>query len=159
MLFGTSGVSLMVIPFPITEEANSYTYQTLIKGENNFQSLRFPSGSINQEVYLNLTVIEGNLTIILLDDEQEYNFWMGLPYTPYWEVINITDVLTTIQINPPFHFSGFLIFYGEEDSIYQGEIYISYFRYYTSYAVVFLGITIVLVSYYFYRKYKIYKSR
>ena len=159
MLFGTSGVSLMVIPFPITEEANSYTYQTLIKGENNFQSLQFPSGSINQEVYLNLTVIEGNLTIMLLDGEQWRNFWMGHSYTPYWEIINSTDVLITIKINPPFPFSGHFIFYGEEDSIYQGEIYISYFRYYTSYAVVFLGITIVLVSYYFYRKYKIYKSR
>jgi len=154
-----SSVSLIVIPFPITEEANSFTYRTINKGENNFQRFWFPSGSINQEIYMNITVIEGNLTIMLLDDEQEYNFWVQQSYTPFWEVINITDILTTIQINPPFHFSGFLIFYGEEDSIYHGEIYASYFRYYTSYAVVFLGIMIVLISYYFYRKYKIYKSR
>jgi len=149
----------MLIPFPINEEVNSFEYNTVIKGDNDFHSLWFPSGSINQEVYLNITLIEGKLTITLLDDEQWYNFWMGHSYTPYWEVINITDVLTTIQINPPFQFSGFLIFYGEEDSIYQGEIFVSYYRYYTSYAVVFLGIAILLISYYFYRKYKIFKSR
>lgn len=159
MLFGTSGVSLLVIPFPINEEVNSYAYQTLIKGDNNFQRVMFPSGSFNQEIYLNITLIEGKLTLMLLDDEQEYNFWMGHSYTPYWEIINSTGILTTIQIDPPFHFSGFLIFYGEENSIYQGEIYVSYFRHYTSYAVVFLGFTIVLISYYLYRKYKIYKSR
>ena len=159
MLFGTSGVSLMFIPFPVHEEGDSFAYQTLFKGDYGYKSLTFPSGSFNQEIYLNITLNEGKLTIFLLDDEQWLNFWRGHSYTPYWEVINSTDVLTTIQINPPFHFSGMLIFYGEEDSIYQGEIYVSYFRYYTSYAVVFLGIMIVLISYYFYRKYKIYKSR
>jgi len=159
ILFGMSAVSLMLIPFPINEEVNSYEYRTISKGDYNFQSLWFPSGSFNQKLYLNITLIEGKLTIRLLDDEQDYNFWMGLSYTPYWEVINITDVLTTIQINPPFQFSGRLMFYGEEDSIYQEEIYVSYFRYYTSYAVVFLGIAILLISYYFYRKYKIFKSR
>ena len=149
----------MFISFPIEEEVNSYAYRTIIKGDNSFQSLRFPPGSFNQKIYLNITLIEGKLTIRLLDDEQARNFWMGYSYTIYWEVINSTDVLTTIQIDPPFHFSGLLIFYGEENSIYQGEIYVSYFRYYTSYAVVFLGITIVLISYYFYRKYILYKSR
>ncbi len=158
ILFGTSGGSLIFISFPIEEEVITYAYQPLLKGDNSFRSIMFPSGSFNQEIYVNITLIEGKLTIVLLDNEQEYNFWMGHTYTPYWEIINSTEVLTTIKINPPFHFSGMLIFYGEEDSIYQGEIYVSYFRYYTSYAVVFLGIMVVLISYYFYRKYKIYKS-
>ncbi len=149
----------MIIPFPINEEVTSYEYRTISKGDNNFQSLWFPSRSFNQKLYLNITLIEGKLTIRLLDDEQERNFWMGHSYTPYWEIVNSSDVLITILINPPFQFYGFLIFYGEEDSIYQEEIYVSYFRYYTSYAVVFLGIAILLISYYFYRKYKIFKYR
>ena len=159
ILFGTSGGSLMFISFPIEEEVDSYGYRTIIKGDNSFQSLRFPPGSFNQEIFVNITFNEGKLTIMLLDDEQARNFWMGYSYTPYWEVINSTDVLTTIKINPPFHFSGVLIFYCQEDSTFQREIHVSYFRYYTSYAVVFLGIMIGLISYYFYRKYKIYKSR
>ena len=159
MLFGTSGVSLMFIPFPINEEGDSFAYQTLFKGDYSVKSLMFPSGSFNQEIFVNITFNEGKLTIFLLDSEQEYNFWMGHSYTPYWEGVNITNVLTTIQINPPFHLTGALIFYCEEDSTFQREIHVSYFRYYTSYAVVFLGIMIVLISYYYYRKYKIYKSR
>ena len=72
---------------------NSYEYNTIVKGENDFQSLRFPSGSFNQEIYLNITVLEGKLTIRLLDDEQRRNFWMGHSYTPYWEIVNSTFYL------------------------------------------------------------------
>ncbi|NVM19957.1 MAG: hypothetical protein HWN80_19815 [Candidatus Lokiarchaeota archaeon] len=57
MLFGTSGVSLLVIPFPINEEVNSYAYKTLIKGDNNFQRVMFPSGSFNQEIYSPIRII------------------------------------------------------------------------------------------------------
>jgi len=159
VLFGTSGVSLMFIPFPINEEVDSFGYQTLFKGDYSIKDIIFPSRSFNQEIYVNITLIDGKLTIFLLDSEQVRNFWMGQSYTPYWEIVNSTGVLTTIQINPPFHFRGVLLFYCEEDSTFQREIYVSYFRYYTSYAVVFLGIAILLISYYFYRKYKIYKSR
>ena len=158
ILFGTSGIGLMLIPFPINEEGDT-GYQTLFKGDYSGKSIIFPSRSFNQEIYVNITLIEGKLTIFLLDSEQARNFWMGQSYTPYWEIINSTGILTTIQINPPFQFSGRLMFYCEEDSTFQREIIVSYFRYYTSYAVVFIGIAILLISFYFYRKYKIFKSR
>ncbi len=64
----------------------------------------------------------------------------------------------TIQITPSFQGSLFILifvddFAGEEASLY-GDITVYYWRYASSYGNVFLGVAVILISYYGYRRYK-----
>ena len=83
------------------------------------------------------------------------------PYIPYWEVENITEFTKTIQISPPFQGNLFILFYAEEypvgeedDILYYSEIIVKYIRYASSYGSFFLGVAVLLVSSYAYRRYK-----
>ena len=85
---------------------------------------------------------------------------LGEPYDPYWEVNNITMFENTIQINPSYQGLIFIIVSGDEITGDEGsillysEITLSYFRYTSSYGFFSLGIAVILISSYGYRRYK-----
>ncbi len=153
-LFTASGFFLMFMPFPREEEINTYGYLNFSKGDYIIDDFFYPSRSFDQIIYINISLLEGKITIQLLDLDQERNYWLGLPYITYWEAVNITEITEKIQISPPFLRGVFLIYYGEEYSIMNGDVKTRYFRYYTSYSVFLIGVAVILFLYWSYQKYK-----
>lgn len=97
---------------------------------------------------------------ILVDHFNIASFFRGEPYGSYWEVNNITVFENTIQITPSIQGNIFVIVSGDEIAgdetsiLLYSEITVKYLRYASSYGFVFLGIAVILISSYGYRRYK-----
>ena len=96
-------------------------------------------------------------------DNKEFRLYLnGDPYAYYWEVENITNFATTIQITPPFQSNIVFLFIAEEfpvaeeedNILYYSELKVRYIRYASSYGLFFFAVAIILISYYGYRRYK-----
>lgn len=71
-----------------------------------------------------------------------------------------------LQISPRFQGKMVIRFYAdsgddvaEGDIIFYSEIKVSYIRYASSYGFVFLGVAVMLISYYGYRRYKWWRNK
>ncbi len=150
ILFSTSSICLLFIPYQET--------RNLDQGISMDYYIDFPWRSFNQEIYFNISIFNGTSSIQIIDGYALRPFFTGEPYDTYWEVENITAFESTIQITPSFQGYLFIFvlvdaFAGEEASLY-GEITVYYWRYASSYGLVFLGVAVILISYYGYRRYK-----
>ncbi len=122
--------------------------------------------SYNQEFFLNISLPHGNISLQIMDRNNLNSFYYGWPYDPYLEVINTTGFTMNIQISPRFQGKMVIKFYtdavddvGEGDIILYIEIEVSYLRYASSYGLIFLGIGVILISYYGYSRYKWWRSK
>ena len=154
ILFSTSSICLLFIPYQETRHLDQRS-----ENAGTLQYVVFPWRSFNQEISFNISVNNGTSSLtILLDSSDILSFMRGEPYGYYWKVENITLFESTIQITPSFQgylFISVLVddFAGEEASLYY-EITVYYWRYASSYGFVFLGVAVILISYYGYRRYK-----
>jgi hypothetical protein len=64
----------------------------------------FPMRSYEQSIQIYMHCTNGSLDIVVLK-AIEWNAWyQGENYTAYFEARNVTDVMTTIEINPTYNF-------------------------------------------------------
>ena len=164
ILFSTASVCLLFIPYPETKTLDrGYPVGHGLSSHNSYYIdwFEFPWRSYTQEIFLNISVERGSISLQILKRKGFNCYLKGEPYIPYWEVENITEFTTTIQISPPFQGKIFILFYAEEypvteedDILYYSEIIINYIRYASSYGLFFLGVAVILISSYGYRRYK-----
>ncbi len=162
----TASAGLLFIPHPETKVLDSGYPTGMGHGLSQSNSyyreiIETPWRSHTQEIDLNIYVERGTISIQILDNIAFKFYLNGDPYAYYWEVENITTFTTSIQITPPFQSNIVLLFYAEEyplveeDGIlYWSELKVSYIRYASSYGLFFLGVAVILISYYGYRRYK-----
>jgi len=107
-------------------------------------------------MFLNVSLTQGTINLQIFD-RYVYYYEEGI-YIPYWEILNTTGFTTTIKISPPI--KGYLLIRFDPqnvshaiDDIYS-QIKVSYLRYASNYGFFFLGVAVILISYYGYRKYK-----
>ena len=165
ILFTTSGICLSFIPYqeirhidqgyPI--EGHKYSQISFTK----FYMVDFPWRTLNQEIYLNISIFNATSSLqILVDHFNIASFSRGEPYGSYWKVNNITVFENTIQITPSKQGNILIIVSGDEITgdetsiLLYSEITVKYLRYASSYGFVFLGIAVILISSYGYRRYK-----
>lgn len=164
ILLSTASVCLLFIPY---QETKTLDQGNLANGSNlskfkTFQAeaIEFPWRSYNQEIFLNISLIDGKISIQLIGAEDFTNFLYGNHYVPYWEVINITGIMINIKISPQLQGRKYILFFvdsnavAEEDIIFYGKVKVCYLRYASSYGLLFLGISIILISYYGYQRFK-----
>ncbi len=163
LLFSTSSICLLFIPYPETKQLDpGYPFigQHLSQNSYTYDRVEFPWRSFNQKIYLNISVFYGTISLQVVDRFELTSFLRGEPYDPYWEIENITLFETTIQITPPFQGDGFILFKveevvgDEEDLLLYSKITVYYLRYASNYGFFFLGLAVILISYYGYIKYK-----
>jgi len=104
-------------------------------------------------IFLNLSLTQGNITLKIIDRYVRVYHSFGENEEPYYEVISTIGFTTTIKLTPPFQ-EGSILISAEENTYFYGEIKVSYLRYASSYGFFFLGLAVLLISYYGYRKYK-----
>jgi len=148
----TASLCLIFIPYPENQVINNPS--SILGGKSWYDRIKveFPWRSYNKEIFLNVSLTQGTINLQIFDNM--YNYEEGL----YWEILNTTGFTTTIKISPPI--KGYLYIYFDTQNISNifNDIYIeikvSYLRYASSYGFVFLGIAVILISYYGYIKYK-----
>jgi hypothetical protein len=129
-------------------------------GFTTWEHIEFPWRTINQEIYFNISVFNATISLQIIYFFDLGAFMLGEPYDPYWKVNNITVFENTIQITPSYQGLIYIIVAGDEITGDEGsillysEITVTYFRYASNYGFVFLGIAVILISSYSYRRYK-----
>ncbi len=174
----TASICLLFIPYPITKVLDDGNYSHTIskyKGYHNIY-VEFPWRSYNQEFFLNISLPYGNISLPhgkislqifdINDLSSFFNEDLWGPYVRYLEVINTTGFTMNLQISPRFQGKMVIRFYAdsgddvaEEDIIFYSEIKVSYLRYASSYGFVFLGIAVILISYYGYSRYRWWRNK
>jgi len=157
LLCSTASLCLLFIPYPETQvKYNPYQTQGGYGGFSYGLTVEFPWRSYNKEMFLNVSLTQGTINLQIFD-RYVYYYEEGI-YIPYWEILNTTGFTTTIKISPPIKDYLYIRFDPQNvsrtiDDIYS-EIKVSYLRYASNYGFFFLGLAVVLISYYGYRKYK-----
>ena len=151
-----AGLGLFFIPYPETQV--NYDSEG---GENWWGSdmaFEFPWRSYNQEIFLNFSLISGSVSIRILEGKDLWPYYSDAPFIPFWEILNTTGFITTLEISPPIIGYLFIVFkpqnYSNTYYNLNSEIKVSYLRYASSYGFVFLGIAVILISYYGFIKHK-----
>ena len=160
ILCSTASLCILFIPYPETQVIHN-PYPGQEEGYWGFSSgfvVEFPWRSYNKEMFLNVSLTQGSIDLRIFDRYVDYDEEGG-SYIPYWEILNITRFTTTIKISPPI--KGYLYIHFDPQNVsdyFNGQIYIeiklSYLRYASSYGFFFLGLAVLLISYYGYHKYK-----
>ncbi len=172
----TASVCLLYIPYPITKVLDDGAYSHHLSMSREYKGvhslyIEFPWRSYNQEFFLNISLPHGNISLphgkisLQIMDRNDLNSfkygWPYDPYVPYLEVINTTGFTMNLQISPRFQGKMVIWFYlddphdiDEEDIIFYSEIKVRYLRYASSYGLFFLGVAVILISCYGYRRYK-----
>jgi len=153
IFFSISSTCLLFIPYP-EAKFDELGCTDMTKDHHFDEMIEFPWRSYNQEIYLYINVSEGKITLQILDNEAYFNYLFEDLYVPYREFRNITELTTTIHLLPSFQGRGAILFIAEEDASFCRETKVSYFRYASSYGFFFLGIAVILFSYYINRRYK-----
>ncbi len=149
----TASLCLLFIPYPETQVITNPTYYSGGGGMwEDRKEVVFPWRSYNKEIFLNVSLTQGTINLQIFDN---WNFYEeGL----YWEILNTTGFTTTIQISPPI--KGYLYIYHDLQNVSDifndiySEVKVSYLRYASSYGFIFLGIAVILISYYGFIKHK-----
>jgi len=158
ILCSTASLCLLIIPYPETQVKYN-PYHSLEEGYSSFSGgivFEFPWRSYNKEMFLNVSLTNGTINLQIYD-RYVYYYERGI-YNPYWEILNTTGFMTTIKLSPPIKDYLYIRFDPQNvsdvfDDIYS-EIKVSYLRYASNYGFFFLGVAVLLISYYGYRKYK-----
>ncbi|MFX1501953.1 MAG: hypothetical protein ACFFDH_13400 [Promethearchaeota archaeon] len=150
ILFSTISVCLLFIPY-----SESKVIGDSLTSSNTIIYLEYPWRSFSQEIFLNATVTEGNITLQIIDTEALINLIRDQTYVPYWEITNVTDLITNIEISPPDYYPMYILVSAEGEFSFSLEIEVSYLNYASNYGFFFLGVAIILISFYLFCRYKL----
>ena len=171
IVFSIASVCLLFIPYPITKVLDDGNNSHTLSRSKSYheQNIEFPWRSYNQEIFLNISLPHGKISLQIMDRNDLNSFkygWPYDPYIPYLEVINTTGFTMNLQISPQFQGKMVIWFYlddqddvAEGDIIFYSEMEVSYLRHASSYGLFFLGVAATLISYYGYRRYKWWRNK
>ncbi len=163
IIFSTSSICLLIIPYPETYnfKIGESPARVSLSGQNSYAIIpfEFPWRSYSQEIFINITLAQGTISIQILDTKEVGYYLSGWSYIPYWEEINSTGFATNIQISSPFKGYRYILFHTEDDVSFFVEIKMSCLRYASSYGFFFLGVAVILIFYYGYSRYKWWRSK
>ncbi|HEA70731.1 hypothetical protein LCGC14_0505480 [marine sediment metagenome] len=126
----------------------------IAKGGTDFSHLKYPWRSQNQVVYINLTATEGLFSLLILDENALEEWNDKIPFNPYYQANNITEMYIEIKLEPPNRNRLTTIIIADEDLSIEGIITTHYLDYNTNTGIIFLVIVVFSTSYYLYQKYK-----
>jgi len=154
IFFSIIGLGLLFTPFPKTIIVCERGESNILKGNYGLDTVTFPWRSFNQEIIINLNITEGNLTLQILEPIENWKREQGEPYDTYFKRTNITELNTTILLDPPLQGFIEIVYIVDEDSTIYKNLEVNYYFYYNNYGIFFLSIAIILISYYIYQRYK-----
>ena len=155
IFFSITSIVLLLVPFPktIIYPAEGTTFVT--PGNHSWDDFNLPWRSYDQQIDLNLTVVIGNLSILILDREGYYKWHHDQDFQTYYQIGNITDTLIlSIQFNPPITQYIHIIYIPSEDSSFHRELRITYTFFHSNYGFFFLSIALIVGGRYGYVKIK-----
>ena len=151
LFFSITSIILLLVPFPktIIYPAEERPWM------NSWDEYILPWRSYDQQIDLNLTLVNGNLSILILDREGFFKWPQDRDFQTYYQIGNITDTLIlSIQFNPPITQSMYILYIPSEDSSFHRELRITYTFFHSNYGFFFLSIALIVGGRYGYVKIK-----
>ena len=155
LFFSITSIIILLVPFPktIIYPAEGITFVT--PGNHSWDDFNIPWRSYDQQIDLNLTLVYGNLSILIIDREAYFKWLWDEDFQSYYQIENITDTLIlSIQFNPPIAQSMYILYIPTEDSSFHRELRINYTFFHSNYGFFFLCIALIVGGRYIYIKIK-----
>jgi len=141
------GILLIFIPFPSTETVSNRQNSTISEGTFYIFHTTYSWRSYDQSFHAEIYATNGSFTFISLDDNGLSNWINHLPFNSFFQANNVTDLITSTQINPPLRGMIHFIIIANSSLTYNGLIEISYLDYLTNWGGLSLGIGSILILY------------
>ena len=155
LFFSITSIVLLLVPFPKTIIYPAEGISFVSPGNYGWDEFVLPWRSYDQQIDLNLTLVYGNLSILILDREGIFKWPQDRDFQTYYQIENITDTLIlSIQFNPPITQSMYILYIPSEDSSYHRELRITYTFFHSNYGFFFLSIALIVGGRYGYVKIK-----
>ena len=147
IIFISVGIILILVPFPATKTVFERENSTILSGNFYIAHTQYPWRSYNQLVYVDIEAFNGTFTFLMLD-EIGFSNWIGhLPFYSFYQANNITEVETTIFIEPPYLDHLHFIIIANSTIYYSALIEVHYLDYFTSWGGLSIGIGLVPIFY------------
>ena len=156
LFFSITSIILLLVPFPKTIIFPAEGIYGVNSGSFHDDDFNLPWRSYDQQIVLNLTIVSGNLSLMVLDHDA-YNTWRfeDQEIQSYYQIGNITDTLIlTIPFTSPITHYMHILYIPSEYSEFRRELKISYTFFHTNYGFFFLGIALIVGGRYGYVKIK-----
>ena len=155
LFFSITSIILLLVPFPKTIIYPAEGIAFVNPGNYGWDEFVLPWRSYDQQIDLNLTLVYGNLSILILDREAYFKWTLDRDFQTYFQIGNITNTLIlSIQFNPPITQSMYILYIPSEDSSYRRELRINYTFFHSNYGLFFLSIALIVGGRYSYVKIK-----
>ncbi|MEJ2296349.1 MAG: hypothetical protein P8Y23_16490 [Candidatus Lokiarchaeota archaeon] len=154
IIFISIGIFLISVPFPNSEIIFRKENSVILSDVAYFDEIRYPWRSINQLINVNMESFNGTFTFLILDEEDLSNWLNNESYKAYYQDSNLTEIKTTISIDPPYLGYLTLIIIAESYLNYKATIIIEYYNFFTSWGGLLIGIGLILILYQFVVKWK-----
>jgi len=155
LFFTIISIILLLVPFPKTIIYPAEGIHHINSGNFSGDEFIFPWRSYNQQIDLNLTLVYGNLSLFIFDQEEAYKWYQDQDFQAYYHKGNITDkLILSIQFNPPITQNIYILYLASEESNYSRELIINYTIFYSNYGFFFLSIALIVGGRYIYVKIK-----
>ena len=141
------GILLIFIPFPSTETVANKQNSKIIEGNFFLFHASYPWRSYNQSFHAEFYATNGSFTFLALDDDGYSNWINHLPFDSFFQVYNVTNFITSTQINPPIHGFIHFIIIANTTFTYRGIIELRYLDFLTNWGGLSIGIGSILVLY------------
>ena len=156
LFFSITSIVLLLVPFPKTITYPAEGIHCVNPGNFHDDNFNLPWRSYDQQIVLNLTIVNGNLSLMVLDHDA-YKTWRfeDQDIQSYYQIGNITDTLIlTIPFTSPITNYMHILYIPSENSEFRRELKISYIFFHTNYGFFFLGIALIVGGRYGYVKIK-----
>lgn len=141
------GILLIFIPFPSTETVTNRQDSTITEGNFYILHASYPWRSYNQSFYAEFYATNGSFTFMVLDDDGLSSWINHLTFNSFFQVNNVTNFITSTQINPPIRDRIHFIIIANTSLTYNGIIEINYLDYLTNWGGLSIGVGSIVVLY------------
>jgi len=154
IVFISVGILLISVPFPATETVFERENSTILSGIFYITHTQYPWRSINQLAQVDIEAFNGTFTFLILDEISLSNWIDHLPFYSFYQANNITEIKTTILIEPPYLGQLNFIIIANTTIYYSALIEVHYLNYFTSWGGLSMGIGLAPILYLFILKRK-----
>ena len=157
--FTVLALLLLLIPYKVTHydpspDPNERNHTEIAENQRNSMEYYLPWRSYNQRLNIYVNASEGKFTVEILDSN---NFWkknIGEDYETLYKMTNLTFFEDIISLDPPQEGQIVIAITAEEYTVISFSSMLTYYSYYSNYGFFFLAISLLLISYYVYQKFK-----
>ena len=157
--FTILALALLLIPYKVTTyypgpQPNDRFETWIDENQTNSMDYYLPWRSYDQQFSIYINASEGRFTIEILN---QYSLWdktVGREYEAYFRVTNLTFFEDIITLYPLQNGPIYITITAEEYTVLNASSILTYYSYYSNYGFFFLGISLLLTSFYVYQKFK-----